>query len=165
VSLVAADLLLSEPELLHDRDEIVADQIYSVRIGRRVFDARNHWVGRINHLPLPHCNLKLTSTGKLVQIREIRKGEAVTFDYSMEYWVLRITGLPLSQWMVDNETASIRSRLEIFTRTHESMHDYSSLLQMPWVGSLSPSSSAVDREGLLIELEDFLDARRATGTL
>ena len=27
-------------------------------------DVRGHWVGMVNHLPMPHCNLRLTENGK-----------------------------------------------------------------------------------------------------
>ena len=50
--------------------------------GKQQLDAEQLWVGRINRLPMPHCNLKLTGNGKLVQRRAIATGEALTFDSS-----------------------------------------------------------------------------------
>ena len=35
--------------------------------GKQQLEAQHLWVGMINHLPMPHCNLKLMGNGKLVQ--------------------------------------------------------------------------------------------------
>ena len=118
----------------------------------------HHWVGKINHLPMSHCNLKLTKSGKLVQIKPIAAGDALSWDYGMEYWVYRITGLGVSEWLSGEGTVSQQSRKNLFARMHESVLDYSGLLLQTWVGSLSLSSTAVERETLLMELVDLLDS-------
>ena len=40
---------------------------------------------------------------------------------------------------------------------HESVMDYTQVLREKWARSLSSSSSAVDREASLVDLEDYLD--------
>lgn len=54
-------------------------------------------MGKINHLPTLHCNLKLTKSEKVVQLRSISSGEALSLDYSLDYWVYRVTGLEVDQ--------------------------------------------------------------------
>ena len=49
--------------------------------GKHMLNAEKLWVGKINHLPEKHCNVRLSSNGKLVQVKPIRAGEALTFDY------------------------------------------------------------------------------------
>ena len=125
-----------------------------------MFDARHHWVGKLNHLPTPQCNLRLTGNGKLVQIKPIQAGEPLTLDYGMDYWVYRITGLDAAVWMAEGEVECQRGRTALFTGMHQTVSDYTDLavLRQKWTGSLSSSSSAVEREGLLVELEEHLDA-------
>ena len=76
ISVVAADLQCAGPAWVLDKAAArEADATYLVQLDRqRVFDARHHWVGKINHLPNRLCNLKLISAGKLVQTRKICGG-------------------------------------------------------------------------------------------
>ena len=160
ISPVAVDLACAGSELLlaADDPQVQADPTYMVQLGRQMFDGRRHWMGKINHLPSRHCNLRLDGRGKLVQTKEIKAGDVVTFDYAMEYWVRRVTGLDVSDWLSERHTVSMRMRHELFTRMHRSVHDYTNILRQPWSASLTPSSSAVDKETVLVELEDYLDA-------
>ena len=160
VSVVAADLHCAGPDYIRSQEHAREDDgIYHIQLDRqRVFDARHHWVGKLNHLPMPHCNLRLTGNGKLVQIKRIQAGDAVTLDYGVDYWVYRITGLDVRVWMAEGEVECQRGRMAVFTRMHQTVSDYSKLLQQKWAQPLSSSSSAVEREGLLIELEEHLDA-------
>ena len=63
-SVVAADLYCCSPEFVLSKDTTGdADPTYLVQLDRQqVFDARHHWIGKINHLPDRLCNLRLTST-------------------------------------------------------------------------------------------------------
>ena len=160
ISTVAVDLACAGSEFLLPADDpqVQANPTYMVQLGRQIFDGRHHWMGKINHLPSPHCNLRLDGRGKLVQTKEIKAGDAVTFDYAMEYWVRRVTGVDISEWLSERHTVAMRTRHELFTRMHESVHDYTSILRQPWAGSLTPTSAAVDKETVLVELEDYLDA-------
>ncbi len=118
ISVVAADLHCAGPECVLDKDAArEADATYLVQLDRqRVFDARHHWMGKINHLPDRLCNLKLTSTGKLVQIKPIAAGEALTFDYGAEYWVYQLSGLELSKWLSSSSVQSNRGVVDLFRR-------------------------------------------------
>ena len=160
ISTVAVDLSCAGSEFLlpPDDPQVQVNPTYMVQLGRQIFDGRRHWMGKINHLPSPHCNLRLDGRGKLVQTKEIKAGDALTFDYAMEYWVRRVTGLDISDWLSERHTVAMRKRHELFTRMHRSVHDYTNMLRQPWSGSLTPASSAVDKETLLVELEDYLDA-------
>ena len=160
ISVVAVDLHSAGPEFVKVKEPTQeVDPEYLIGMDQqRVFDARRHWIGKINHLPMPHCNLKITGNGKLVQIKPIKAGEVLTLDYGMEYWVHQVTGLDLSEWLSEGSSVCQRGRMGLFTRMYESVLDYSKLLQEKWADSLSCLSSAVEREGLLVELEDHLDA-------
>ena len=72
----------------------------------------------------------------------------------------QVTGLDASEWLSEGGAECQRSRSELFTRMHETVSDYSVLLRRQWARSLSPSSSAVERKGVLLELEELLDAAR-----
>ena len=161
VSVVAADLHCAGPEFVKVKDPALqVDPEYLIQMDKeRVFDARHHWIGKINHLPMSYCNLKATGNGKLVQVKPIAAGEALTWDYGMDYWVYQVTRLDASEWLSAASSVCQRSRSALFVRMHESVLDYSQLLQQKWARSLSSASSAVDREGLLLELEDFLAAQ------
>ena len=160
ISVVAADLHCAGQEFVKVKDPTLeVDPEYLIQLDQqRVFDARHHWVGKINHLPMPRCNLKVTGNGKLVQIKPIQAGEALALDYSVDYWVYQVTGLATSEWLSDGNSVCQRGRMDLFTRMHESVLDYSKLLQAKWARSLSSTSSALDREALLVDLEDYLDA-------
>ena len=161
IAVVAADLHCAGPEFVKVKDPTLeVDPEYLIQMDKEcVFDARLHWIGKINHLPMSHCNLKITHNGKLVQIKPILAGDALTWDYGMDYWVYQVTGLDASEWLSEGGSACQRGRSDLFARMHESVLDYSELLQQKWARSLSSSSSATDREGLLVELEDYLDAQ------
>ena len=159
ISTVAVDLACAGSEFLLPADDpqVQANPTYMVQVGRQIFDGRRHWMGKINHLPSPYCNLRLDGRGKLVQTKEIKVGDALTFDYAMEYWVRRVTGMDISEWLSERHNVAMRNRHELFTRMHRSVHDYTSILRQPWSDSLTPTSSAVDKETVLVELEDYLD--------
>jgi hypothetical protein len=93
-AVVAADLAASLPPLQAEQS-IYLSYVVSWD-GKHRFDAQHHWTGKINHLPTPHANLKLISTGKLVQVRDIAAGDPLTYNYGVDYWVYQLTGLPLS---------------------------------------------------------------------
>ena len=163
VSVVAADLHCAGPEYIRSKEHAREDDgIYHIQLDRqRVFDARHHWVGKLNHLPMPECSLRLTGNGKLVQIKPIQAGDTLTLDYGMDYWVYRITGLDVTVWMAEGEIKCQRGRTALFNRMHQTVSDYTDLLRQKWTRSLSSLSSAVEREGLLVELGEHLDAMSA----
>ena len=85
---------------------------YLIQMGKEcVFDARHHWIGKINHVPMPHCNLKVTQHGKLVQIKPITAGDALTWDFGMDYW--GVSGHGLRCIRVD-----VRRRQRVPARSH-----------------------------------------------
>ena len=160
ISVVAADIHCADPKMVFAKDATVGvDPVYFLQLDQqRVFDARHHWIGKINHLPMPHCNLKLTGNGKLVQIKAIAAGDSLTFDYGMEYWVYQVTGLNASDWLSEGGTECQRGRMGLFTRMHDCVLNYSRLLRERWAKSLLSSSTAVEREGVLVELEECMES-------
>ena len=124
-------------------------------------DCSGHWIGLINHLPMPRerydgssgsssiatrqqlhmsdtCNLKLQANGKLIVLRDIRVGEALTFDYGIQYWVHRITGWSWEWW----KTYRRGNCCQLFRDMHENVVDYSTLIEMKLEEALSVSHSS-----------------------
>ena len=163
ISVVAADLHCAGPECVLDKDAArEADPMYLVQLDKqRVFDARHHWIGKINHLPDRLCNLKLTGTGKLVQTREIAAGHVLTFDYGVDYWVYQLSGLELSEWCAGSSVACSRGTQDLFDEMHDSVQDYTVLLGCDWVKRRPPVWSELAREMWVGSLADYLEARRS----
>ena len=160
ISVVAADIHCADRKMVFAKDAIVGvDPVYFLQLDQqRVFDARHHWIGKINHLPMPHSNLKLTGNGKLVQIKAIAAGDSLTLDYGMEYWVYQMTGINASDWLLEGGTECQRGRMHLFTRMHDSVLNYTCMLRERWAKSLLSSSTAVEREGVLVELEECMES-------
>jgi hypothetical protein len=125
-----------------------------------VFDASHHWLGKINHLPDRLCNLRLTSSGKLVQIKPIAAGDALTFDYDVDYWVYQLSGMELADWLVSDSVQSNRGTLDLFRQMHDSVLDYTSLLSCDWVKRRPVVWSELERESWMGDLAEYLEARR-----
>ena len=160
ISVVAADLYCAGGEFVRPADaSLQADRVYLLQLDRQhVFDSRCHpWIGSINHLPMPHCNLRLTSGGKLVQITEIAAGDALTFDYGVEYWVYRLSALELSGWLTSSSVVSNRGTLDLFRRMHERVRDYSGLLRCEWVTRRPAVWSELERELWVEQLAEYLE--------
>ena len=160
VSVVAADLHCADPECVLDKDAAGgADTVYLVQLDRhRVFNARHHWVGKINHLPDRLCNLKLSGTGKLVQTRAIEAGEALTFDYGVDYWVYQLSGLELSEWSVGNTSVqSNRGTLNLFDEMHDTVQDYTALFGCDWVERRPAAWSELEKEVWMANLAEYME--------
>ena len=166
ISLVAADLHLAGPECVLDRSAArEADPTYLVQLDRqRAFDARYHWVGRINHLPHRLCNLKLTSAGKLVQTRAITAGEALSFDYGVDYWVYQLSGLELSEWSSSSTVQSNRGMVDLFDKMHNSVLDYTELLGFDWVKRRPAVWSELEREMWIGNLVEYMEDASCAST-
>ena len=117
--------------------------------GKHVLNAERLWLGNINHLPEKHCNLRLSSNGKLVQVRSITAGEALTFDYSVSYWVERVTGVPWKQWMATGTVAHRKGCAELFERMHRSVLDYTELLAQRWSLRFAQATSELETERVI----------------
>ena len=120
--------------------------------GKQQLDAERLWVGKINHLPMPHCNLKLTANGKLMQCRAIAAGEALTFDYGVQWWAHRVTGVTWNEWMTTDSVSCRKGRADLFYRMHESVLDYTPLLARKWDRRLNDAVSEVERETVVMEM-------------
>ena len=120
--------------------------------GKQQLDAERLWVGRINHLPMPHCNLKLTASGKLLQRRAIAAGEALTFDYGVQWWAHRVTGVTWNEWMTMGTSSCRKGSADLFYRMHESVLDYTPLLTREWDRRLGNAVSEVEREKVILEM-------------
>jgi hypothetical protein len=153
---VAVNLHQAGDEFVRLRsDELEKDPTYLIPLDlEHWFDAREHWVGRINHLPTPHCNLKLIKSGKIVQLRSIIGGEALSFDYGRDYWVYRVTGLELDEWLAGDDAEGRQSRSQLFTTMHKKVSDYTPLLALR---SLTKSSTMMEKQELLEALSKALD--------
>jgi hypothetical protein len=163
IAVVAADLhCSSSPECVLDKSGTrELDPTYLVQLDRqRVFDASHHWLGKINHLPDRLCNLRLTSSGKLVQIKPIAAGDALTFDYDVDYWVYQLSGMELADWLVSDSVQSNRGTLDLFRQMHDSVLDYTSLLSCDWVKRRPVVWSELERESWMGDLAEYLEARR-----
>ena len=135
--------------------------------GKQVLNSEKIWVGKINHLPEKHCNLRLSSNGKLLQVKAIRAGDALTFDYSMSYWVERVTGITWKQWMATGTVACRKGCAELFERMHRSVLDYTSLLSQQWNERFTRATTEMDKERVVMELWQELvpeDERRMEET-
>jgi hypothetical protein len=161
VSVVAADVYCAGPEYVLDKDATrEADPTYHLQLdAHRVFDARHHWIGKINHLPDHLCNLRLTSTSKLVQIKPIAAGDALTFDYDVDYWVYQLSGLELSAWSAGSSVSSSRGTVELFRRMQSGVLDYTDLLRRDWVQHRPTQWTELDKEGWMADLAEYLESR------
>lgn len=155
----AADLQRDAPIVAFE--ELTERQMpYCVQRNRyRFYDLEHHWAGKINHLPMPHCNLRFAKDDKLVQCRAIQAGEELTMDYSMEYWIHHITGLTIYEWIKkDDALESNKSRLLVFRRMHESVHDYTRLINLGLKRQLlNGKKRAVIMEAVLRKIENYLN--------
>jgi hypothetical protein len=159
--MVAADLgLLSRAQPLHGNDAEAAWYRFEWDGGKQRLDAEQLWVGRINHLSMSHCNLKLTATGRLVQRRHIAAGDALTFDYGVQWWAHRVTGVTWNKWMTTGTLSCRKGSADLFYRMHESVLDYTPLLAMGWDTRLSNAASEVERETVMMELWEHVHGRR-----
>ena len=159
VSVVAADMHCVGPEYVLDKDAAgEGDPTYHLQLdGRRVFDARHHWVGKINHLPDRVCNLRLTSTSKLVQTKPIAAGDALTFDYGVDYWVYQLSGQELSTWSAGSSVSSSRGMVDLFRRMHNGVLDYTDLLRRDWMQHRPTKWTQLDKEGWMANLAEYLE--------
>jgi hypothetical protein len=162
ISVMAAGFHCAGPECVLDKNATrEVDPTYLVQLDRqRVFNASHHWVGKINHLPDRLCNLRLTSSGKLLQIKQIAAGDALTFDYDVDYWVYQLSGMELADWLVSSSVQSNRGTLDLFRQMHESVMDYTSLLSCDWVKRRPAVWSELERELWMGNLVEYLEARR-----
>jgi hypothetical protein len=162
ISVMAADFHCAGPECVLDKNATrEVDPTYLVQLDRqRVFNASHHWVGKINHLPDRLCNLRLTSSGKLLQIKQIAAGDALTFDYDVDYWVYQLSGMELADWLVSSSVQSNRGTLDLFRQMQESVMDYTSLLSCDWVKRRPAVWSELERELWMGNLAEYLEARR-----
>jgi hypothetical protein len=161
ISVVAADLHCAGPECVLDKNATrEVDPTYLVQLDQqRVFDASHHWVGKVHHLPDRLCNLRLTSSGKVVQIRPIAAGDALTFDYDVDYWVFQLSGMELADWLVSSSVQSNRGALDLFRRMHDRVLDYTSLLSCDWVKRRPAVWSELEKESWLGDLAEYLEDR------
>ena len=159
ISVVAADMRCAGPECVLDKDAArEADATYLVQLDRkRVFDARDHWVGKINHLPDRLCNLRLASTGKVVQIKPIAVGEALTLDYGVDYWIYQLSGLERSEWLSSSSVQSNRGVVDLFNEMHNCVLDYTDLLRCDWVRRRPDAWSELERETWMGNLAEYME--------
>ena len=120
--------------------------------GKHMLNAEKLWVGKINHLPEKHCNVRLSSNGKLLQVKPIKEGEALTFDYSMAYWVERVTGITWKQWMATGTVACRKGCAELFERMHHSVLDYTALLSQQWSERFEKAATELEKEQVMMDL-------------
>ena len=120
--------------------------------GKRVLDAERLWIGKINHLPTPLCNVKLQNNGKLVQVKAIGAGEALTFDYGVHYWVHRVTGMRWNEWMSTGTVQCRKGCADLFHRMHDTVSDYTAILAERWAEQFAAARTEVQREQVMADL-------------
>jgi len=148
---VAADLCLFSQEQLQQQQSAPWYRL-EWDGGKQQLDAERLWVGKINHLPMPHCNLKLTGSGKLVQRRTITAGEALTFDYGVQWWAHRVTGVTWNEWMTTGTLSCRKGSADLFYHMQETVLDYTPLLGMDWDRRLGNAVSELERETVLMDM-------------
>ena len=120
--------------------------------GKQRLDAERLWIGKINHLPMPLCNLKLQNNGKLVQVRAIRAGDALTVDYGVQWWVYRVTGVMWNEWMSIGTVASRKGCADVFHCMHRRVSDYTVLLREGWDERFVKATTELQREQAMMGL-------------
>ena len=158
-SVVAADLHCCSVDFVLSKDATGdADPTYLVQLDReRVFDARRHWLGKINHLPNRQCNLRLTSSSK--QVKLIAAGDALTFDYGVDYWVNQLSGLDVAEWSAGRSVTSSRGAIDLFNRMHHGVCDYTELLRRDWLQHRPAAWTELDRECWIADLTEYPEDR------
>jgi hypothetical protein len=127
--------------------------------GQQHLETQHIWVGCINHLRMSHCSLRLTGNGKLVQIKAIRAGDTLTFDYGTEWWPHRLTGVTWVDWMGDSASCR-RGTAELFHRMHERVLELHAAAEQKWDERLSAAASEMTREAVMMELWEYLEEKR-----
>lgn len=148
---------------------------------RYTVDTSTHWVGLINHLPMPPgdvllsdfttseqealhkrtSNLVLRDNGKLEATRDVAPGEQLTFDYGIQYWVHRVTGGRWAWWQQKEHRAHCR----LLHNMHDTVLDYTRLLNMQlddglWTGENGEPEDDSDILQMLSKLQTALAAER-----
>ena len=117
---------------------------------------------QINHLPMPHCNLKLLGNGRLVQCRATAACEALTFDYGLQWWAHRVTHVRWNEWVTTGSVSCRKGRADLFYRMHDSVLDYTPLLARELDRRLGDVVSEVEREAVVIDVGTSGRPRRGT---
>ena len=70
--------------------ELTANHSHASQIGLDRFVAHNEIIRMVNHSCNPNCGIKVNSTGAhdFVAIRDLLKGEEITFDYAMRNYTV-----------------------------------------------------------------------------
>ena len=133
ISVVAADLHRCSPEFVLSRNTTGdADPTYRCSwIGSECSILGGIGLARSIISPDRLCNLRLTSSGKLVQVKPIAAGDALTFGYDVDYWVYRLSELELSEWSAGSSITASRGMVDWFRRMHKVLN-YSDLLRQIW---------------------------------
>jgi hypothetical protein len=107
---VVLDLaIIDESLFINDVSELEEDWLFEIEQGV-FFNTKDHWFGKINHLPFEQSNVKISGR-KLIQIKDIKAGDALTIDYGWQYWIRKIGGIPYHMFTEDvDPSAKVNSR-------------------------------------------------------
>jgi hypothetical protein len=133
---VVADLKQVCPPVYEIDPNSHDDYLFTMKDKTRI-TLKYHWSGKINHLPFTKANMKISETGKLTIIKNIKAGDILSLDYGVDFWVAKITGVDIEDWHNSGE------RSDIFDRMHNEVEDYTELLEMKLQVKL-PSAEVLD---------------------
>jgi len=85
------------------------------------FDLVNAWPGLINHAPPDKANTIVLGT-RIYQLRDIRKGDHITYDYGLDYWVFQMTHFEKDKWD--------RQERRVWKKVHKITEDWTVYAEM-----------------------------------
>jgi hypothetical protein len=85
------------------------------------YDLVNAWPGLINHAPPDKANTLVLGT-RIYQLRDIRKGDHITYDYGLDYWVFQVTHFEKDKWD--------RQERRVWKKVHKITEDWTVYAQM-----------------------------------
>jgi hypothetical protein len=104
-----------------------ADVAYLVQDNNEiVYDLQKSWLGLMNHAPRNLATMEAFNDAIFPRNNQvIQKGQALTWDYGVHYWVFQICGYEY------NDVKRWKKRdLRLFDQMHRRVVDYSDLLNM-----------------------------------
>jgi hypothetical protein len=114
-------------------------------------DLSENWLGKINHAPDELANAKAYGT-HLIQYDDIYAGDAITYDYGLDYWVFQITHLDWEEeWKVEDAGVVARAQA-LFQQMHSEVLNYAILLAM------NLHTMKHNKNKLLDQLEEYLNS-------
>ena len=74
--------------------------------------------------------------------------------------MFQLSGLELSEWSAGSTVTASRGRVELFTRMHSGVLDYSDLLRRDWVQHRPAMWTELERECWMANLAEYLEEQQ-----